>query len=83
MMDWGKYTLEAYNWRYAIAFAFAIVVWLAFELYGAFGRTKPGDTFTELVRPFLWAHPFLWWTTLGLYVGFVVWLGFHLWGGWR
>lgn len=75
------YNWDFYNWRYAVAFTVAILIWLGFELYGAIWRQKPGDTFTELVRPIIHAHPVVWYTTLAAFVGFNIWLLLHFWFG--
>lgn len=76
-----KYTWRGYRWPFAAAFLGTVAGWLAVELYGALWRPGPGDTFTELIRPLVHAHPVLWWGSLGAFAGFVCWFTLHIWWG--
>ena len=87
-MEWfgllqKDYSLTGYNWRYAIALWLPVIVWSAVELHGAIVRKATGDTHTEMLRPFIHAHPLIWCATLGVWVGVCFWVTVHLWWGWK
>jgi len=74
---------EKISWRHIGTMLVAAVVWVVAELAGAFrkGKERTVDTWTQISRPFINAHPVIWWSTLGGTVGFVAWLIRHLWFG--
>lgn len=62
--------------RVAWPIIIATAAWLWVELAGAFS-TRPGDTFTEVFRWLMGAHPVAAWTLAALSVAVCLWLPPH------